>query len=249
MAAGKNKLTRYARIYVGGFDLSGDARNLDALDSMMGEADMTGWSNTFREFLADMRMSMGVRGFTALANDTAVTGAHTLLKTPTGGARQQVSVLLGGGAAPAAGDIAYLLTGVDISDAMAWDGQAAIIRADFLPYPGYMAGKPWGWVLMPSTSLTETTNGTAVDNVASSALGAHANLHILATDSGNFAFTIEHSANGVDWATLGTAFTADGSAVTSEYKTFAAGTINQHVRFVATRTGGTCTAVCTFARY
>lgn len=247
MAAGKNKLTRYMRIYLGGYDLSGDARTVDSLDAMYAEQDMSGWSDQVRKSMADMVMSVGVRGFQALMNDTATTGAHTLMKSPDGVTQKQVSVLFGGGAAPAAGDPAYLLTGVDIAGNIVMDGKAPAIRGDFVPMPGYMDGQPWGKVLMPSTSLTETTNGATVNDIASSANGAHANLHILATASGNFAFTIEHSANGVDWATLGTAFTADGSAIASEYKTFT-GTINQYVRFVATRTGGTCTAVCVFAR-
>lgn len=250
MATGKNKLTRFMRIYVGGYDLSGDARSFDSLDNQYTEVDLTGWSDTVKKFLADMALQVGIRGFQALANDTASSGAHTLLKTPDGVTQKQVSLLLGGGAAPAAGDLAYLLSGVDLLDSMVWDGQAAAIRGDFVPKPGLMLGKPWGRVLMPSTSLTDTTNGSTVQDAdAATALGAHANLHILATSSGNFAFTIEHSSNGSSWATLGTAFSANGGAITSEYKTFAAGTINKYVRFVATRTGGTCTAVCIFSRY
>lgn len=248
MAAGKNKLTRYMRIYVGGYDLSGDARTFDSLDCTYGEQDMSGWNDQVRKSLADQVLSVGIRGFQALMNDTANSGAFTLLKTPTGVTSKQVSILFGGGAVPAAGDPSYALNGVDLQDSIALDGKAYIVRADFVPNPGYVLGKPWGKVLMPSTSLTDTTNGTSINNGASSAKGGHANLHILATASGNFEFKIQHSANNVDWATLGTVFTANGSAITSEHKAFT-GTVNQYVRFVATRTGGTCTAVCVFARY
>jgi len=71
-------------------------------------------------------------------------------------------------------------------------------------------------------------------------------LHITATSSGNFAFTIEHSTNGSAWATLGT-FTTTGGSVTSEYKS-GAGTVNQYLRFVATRTAGTVSVACAIAR-
>jgi hypothetical protein len=247
MTAGKNKLTRYMRIYVGGYDLSGDARTVDSLDAMYADQDMSGWSDQVKKSLADMVMSVGIRGFQALMNDTASSGAHSLLKSPDGVTQKQVSVLLGGGASPAASDPAYLLTGVDIAGNIVMDGKAPAIRGDFVPMPGYMDGQPWGKVLMPNTSLAATTNGSTVDDAASSANGAHANLHILATASGNFEFKIEHSTDGISWATLGTVFTANGSAITSEYKTFT-GTVNRYVRFVATRTGGTASVVCVFAR-
>lgn len=245
MTAGKNKLLKYARIYVNGYDLSGDARTFDSLDCQFGDQDMSGWSNQTRMYLADQRLIVGVRGFQALLNDAAA-GAYTILKTPTGVTQKQVSVLFGGGAAPAAGDLAYLLAGAQLNDQSGLDGQALNIKADFLPMPGVTVGMPWGVVLHPATSLAATTNGTSINNGAGTTTGWQANLHVTVSSGGTWAFTIEHSTNGSSWSTLGT-FTINGSAVASEHLTDV-GTVNQYVRFVATRTGGSVTPICTFAR-
>ena len=44
-----------------------------------------------------------------------------------------------------------------------------------------------------------------------------------------------------------TTFSADASVVTSE-RAVVAGAVEQYIRFVATRTSGTCTVWCTIAR-
>ena len=80
------------------------------------------------------------------------------------------------------------------------------------------------------------------------AAGAVANLHVTATSSGDYAFTIEHSntaAWGGEEATLMT-FSADGSSVVSEQQT-ASGAVQQYIRFVATRTAGTVSVFCALA--
>ena len=245
MAAGKNKLTRWMRLYFNNFDLSGDARTLDKLDSFVGEVDLTGWSDSVKNYLSDLVLQTGIRGFQALLND-ATGRAFTRLNSPTGLAAKRVSLLLGSGAEPVAGDLAYLLDGVDMSDQAGWDGKAAAFKADFLPVAGVAHGWPWGVVLMPLTALSNTTNGTAINNLAESLNGWHSNLHIMVSSGGVWAFTIEHSTNGSSWSTLGT-FLANGGTVNSEYLA-GTGTVNQYVRFVATKTSGTCTVACTFAR-
>ncbi len=249
MAAGKNKLQRFMRLYCGGYDLSGDARVLSSLDNKFAWVDLTGWSDAIRAGLADGQRQVGVRGFQALLNDAAA-GAFTALKNADN--TQIVSVALGSGTEPAVSDPAYLLASAQISDNAGWDGRAAAINADFVPDAAQAnanAVRPWGKVLLPLTALAATTNGTAINNGAASTAGAHAQLHVLATAAGNFAFTLEHSTTGAfagEEATLMT-FTANGSAITAE-RQVAAGTVNQYVRFRAVRTGGTCSVVCTFAR-
>ena len=59
-------------------------------------------------------------------------------------------------------------------------------------------------------------------------------------------FKLQHSTNDSTWLDLVT-FTANGSAITSEHQT-GTDTVNQYVRGLATRTGGTALVVMTFAR-
>lgn len=247
MATGKNKILRWMRIIVGAANLSGDARTFEALLNEVGEADLMGWNNAAEHVVRGSARKIGLTGFQALLNDTAVTGALTVLKDAENTSR--LSVLFGGGAEPAAGDPAYLLGPIQLSDVAGLDGLAAVIKANFRPDAGQhsdLAENPLGVVLHPETSLSATTNGSTIDNEASSPNGAHANLHVLASSGGTWALTVEHSTDGNSWSTLMT-FTSTGGAVTSERKT-ASGTINRYVRFVATRTSGTLTPVVTFAR-
>lgn len=239
----KDHLVRHMRIYVGGFNLSGDARTFSSADLTHDRADMTGWSNGVRNFLANYR-NIGIEGFQALLNDTATTGAFQVLKdTPS----TRVSMLFGSGTVPAIDDPAYFLGAASMEDTAGFDGGAATIGASFVPDANQtIISFPWGEVLHPETSLSATTDGASVDNGASSANGGHANLHITATASGNFANKVQDSPDDSAWADLIT-FSADGSTVTSEQGS-ASGTVDRYTRFQATRTGGSETPVCVFAR-
>jgi hypothetical protein len=249
MATGKNKLTRYARLYAGGYDLSGDARTFSALQCGYDSVDMTGWSNDAKNYLANGGRMVGVEGFQALAND-ASTGSYTALNAA--GKSIVASVFLGGGAAPTYGDIAYLVSSVQMDAPMSWDGGAAAITASFMPSgAAYSASAdmPLGVVLYPLTSISATTNGAIVDNGAASSLGAHANLHITATSSGNFAITVQASTTGSfagEETTLMT-FSITGSAINAERQT-ATGTVPRYLRLRAVRTAGTISLVCGLAR-
>ncbi|MCC6192066.1 MAG: hypothetical protein IT318_23805 [Anaerolineales bacterium] len=240
----KNHLLRWARLYANGFDLSGDARTFASVENMLGEIDLTGWSEAVHNFIDDGYRQVGLRGFQALLNDAAGRAFAILKTNPTG---VEISLLLGGGAEPVAGDPAYLLGAAQFQDRAGLDGGAFVINADFLPQAGVATDhNPWGVVLHPATSLSATTNGSTIDQAAGSTNGAHANLHMTASSGGTWAFTVEHSTNGSAWSTL-MAFTINGSAIASERATVT-GTVNRYVRAVATRTSGTVTPVFTFAR-
>jgi len=250
MAAGKNKLLRYARIYVGGYNLSGDARSIGSMMAAYGAVEMTGWSDGAKNFLPDYRLEVGITGFRALVNDTASSGAYSVLK----GAAQSlpVSVLLGALAEPVANDPAYLLAAAQLKSPMGWEGQAAAIGGDFVADATQIDANsvmPFAEILSPEASIAATTNGAIVDNGAASSNGAHANLHLIASSGGTWVFTVKQSTTGAfagEETTLMT-FTANGSAVTAEHKSVA-GTVARYLRFVATRTSGSVTPVCVLAR-
>jgi len=237
---GKNKSTRWMRVFIDAYNLSGDARTFSSLDDAFDEVDLSGWNNSVRTYVKGQR-AVGVRGLQLLAND-GTGGAFSTLKEQ---GANRVSILFGGGAEPTFGDVAYLMEIQQLIDNLSLDGQASVINADLVSESGE-DHLPWGIVLHPETSIGATTTGDTHDSGASSGNGWHANLHVTAQSSGDYEFKIEHSTNEVDWSTLGT-FTIDGSTIGSEHLS-GSGTVNQYVRFVATKTAGTLTPVATFAR-
>lgn len=240
--SGKDKLLRHARVFVGGYDLSGDARTFGSLDNEYNEVEITGWSESVMNFLSEARVMAGVRQFQAITNDT--TGrSYAVLKG--GNLAYPVSILFGGGGEPAVPDPAYLLASVQMSDTAGFDGGVGVISADFLPRAGESNGKPMG-VTLANSALTASTNGASHDNEASSADGYHANIHITASSGGAWAFKIQHSTDDSAWSDLAS-FTVTGDTVEAEHIS-GTGTVNRYVRFVSTRTSGTVTAVCAFAR-
>lgn len=244
-ASGKDKLLRYARIYVGGYDLSGDALTVDTLNNTFGEADTTGWSEFNRNYIRDARRTVGIRGFQALLNDAAGRAYAILATAPDA----IVSMCLGGGGEPAVPDPAYLIYAAQMGDTTSFNGNIGMISGDFLPLASQYndnAVNPMGVTLQGATSLSSTTTGSSHDNEAATTGGFHAHLHVLATSSGNFAITIEHSNDDSSWATLAT-FTSTAGSITAERQT-GTGTVDRYVRSVFTRTAGTITAVVTFAR-
>jgi len=244
--SGKDKLMRWARLYVGGYDISGDSRTMSTADIVFGEADITGWSEAVFNFLRDGRLATGITGYQSIMNDTATTGSVALLQD---GNAQNLSLFFGGAGEPAIPDPAYLLPAVQLMDNMSIDSNVALINADFKPQAGVIdtaVSHPLGVMLSPATSISSTTSNTSHDNEGATTGGWHAMIHITAESSGNFAFTIEHGTDDAAWATLGT-FVTTGGSVSSEYLS-GSGTVNQYTRFVATRTGGTVTPVVSFAR-
>jgi len=246
--AGRSHILRWTRVYLDGYNISGVMRDIGNMTNSFGEAMMAGINESPRHFVSDQMRSVGVSGFKALMDDTALSGIHTLLvaATKTG---HELSILFGNGAEPDELDPAYLMGGVALGDNASWDGATAVMSSDFLPDTLTTTGRPWGVVLSDETSLGSTTNKTQHDNLALTTKGYQANLHVTATSSGNFSLLIQHSTSGAwagEEATLG-AFAASGSIVASEHIS-GTGTVNRYVRFRAVKTGGSCTPVVTFAR-
>ena len=107
----------------------------------------------------------------------------------------------------------------------------------------------YGVIIDPLTAITVDTNGTAVDNGASTANGGIAHLHITAFSGlTSNSVIVEHSTDNISFATLGTFTLATG--LTSERLVIAAGTtVNRYVRVRDDVTGtGSCTRIVSFAR-
>lgn len=243
--SGKDKVSRHIELYVGAVDLSGDSRSFGSADDVFDPADMMGWGHLVHYFLANQRTT-GLTGYVAHLNDTATTGAHTVLKSSDNADR--LSMCFGGGGAPTTGDPAYLLGSVQVSDNASIEDNAAVMTADFLLDARQIdpVSRPWGVVLQGATALSATTTGTGVDGGASTANGARANLHVTVSSGGTWSLKVQDSADDSAWADHIT-FSANGSAVTSE-QGVSTGTVDRYTRVLLTRTSGTLTVVITIAR-
>lgn len=243
---GKNKLEKYARIYVDGYNMSGDARSFSSVGSAYGEVDMTGWSNTSRQWLTDKHLTAGIEGLQAHFNDTASSGSFDLLKDSAAG--KEVALLFGGNAEPEFGDPMYMLAAAQMSANSTFDSQAGILnatfRADVVDYNEW----PWGHILHPETNISITTTGSTLDNGVASTNGWHAMLHLVDADAGGaWTLKVRHSTDDISYSDLGT-FTSTGTAITSEH-IGAVGTVNRYVLVEFTKGSGVdLTPVVTFAR-
>lgn len=239
---GKDKTVRWTRVFVNGYNLSGDARTVSKLQNKFDAVENFGWSDTVKVQVADGRRTIGVEGFQALLDDNS--GSYDAL-VPAGQA-SSISFLFGGGGEPVAGDPAYFIAGTTFANGSTFESGIAQLTTDIFPRSTQI-GNPLGVTLANAsvTGTTSTTNHTSHNNGAATSNGAHAILHILSTGFTR-SFTVEHSSNDSDWSQIG-AFTLDGSAIGYEHITID-GTINQYVRLVSTGATGTAVFVAAFAR-
>lgn len=96
-----------------------------------------------------------------------------------------------------------------------------------------------GVVLFGQATQSTTSNGTSVDNTASTALGATANLHVTANArTATTVVKVQHSADNSTWADLITFATVAISTKTSETVSVS-GTVNRYLRAQTTIASGT----------
>lgn len=102
-------------------------------------------------------------------------------------------------------------------------------------------GIDYGVSLAALGSVSSTTNGTAVDNSASTTNGGMAQLHVTANSwSANATFKVQHSADNSTWADLATFAVVATTVTTSERVAVAAGTtVNRYLRAQVTLASGT----------
>ena len=148
--AGKNKLTRGVTVEIddsGGTprDLSGDLvpGSISGLGFTTPEVDMTGESNTVKNVLADRKENELTMRF--IANDTATTGASTVLNSIVGNAAITITIKIGsGGAAPTTGDLKFSGEYVCLDAKLVPDGGRLVHDCRFMPSTS--TAPAWGTV-------------------------------------------------------------------------------------------------------
>ena len=247
--SGKDKVLRWARLYISGYDLSGDARSFGSLANGITEVDRTGWDEAHRNFISDDQRMVGISDLQVIMNDTSGRAYNRLI---TEANNALIDLLFGGAGVPAIGDPAYMLRSEQISAVVSLDARLGVMSANFAADAAqYTAAayNPFGVILQdPATQLTETTNSNAVAHGAATTAGAWANLQVTATSSGDYAFKLQDSANDSDWSDIsGATFVLDGGTVGAESIETTENTA-KYVRLVSTKTAGSCNVLCTFAR-
>lgn len=233
-------LLKHVKAYMNEFDVTGDSRMLDSLGGSAAPIPAHNWSEGVRSFVADKILDAGVRNYQAMLNDAA----GGLYKELAEGDDIIATLALGEFAAPAVGDLAYIVDGTFMGKVTSFDDRLAMISGDILSRTDI--GGDWGRILYDETELVASDNGDSVDDGASSLNGGEFILHILESTAGNYAFKVQDSADGMAWADL-VSWVADGSVVGVERVT-KVGTIRRYVRLVATRTAGTVTIVSSYIR-
>lgn len=104
----------------------------------------------------------------------------------------------------------------------------------------------FGWVLHPLAEDINTTTGADRDDSAATSTGWTAHLHVTAVDAGSWVVKLQDAAT-TDWTDVtGGAFTAKTAAGAQRLIGAAGATLRRHVRYVATRTGGSAGDGITF---
>jgi hypothetical protein len=126
------------------------------------------------------------------------------------------------------------------------NGQLIIVNAEFQATSGINYGK----VLFNAAVNNTTTNGTSVDNSASSSNGGLFQAHIINPSQLGGSIKLQHSSDNSNWVDVtggSITFSASSATAQAQYKEVT-GTINRYVRAVGAATGGTVTFVAAFAR-
>lgn len=104
----------------------------------------------------------------------------------------------------------------------------------------------FGWALHPSSVDTGTTTGAARNDLAASATGWMAHLHVFAVTGAPTSWTVklQDSADGSAWADVsGGGFTATNVPASQRLLSATGATLRQYVRYIATVVGGTAPTI------
>lgn len=220
-----------ARLFVGGYDLSGDIGALDNIASPRGTLDVTGIDKLANERIYGSKD--GALAFTAFFNPDSAQAHPVLSVLPT----TDIGLLYCHRATigvPAAGmigkQIGYDPTrGADGSFTCKVEAQAN----------GY--GLEWGTLLTAGARTdTAATNGASLDGAASTAFGLQAYLQVFAFSGTDVTIKIQDSANDTDWLDLASgAFTAVTTGrQTQRLATANNATVRRYLRVITTTSGG-----------
>jgi len=149
----------------------------------------------------------------------------------------------------AAGNLSYTMVGKQYTFNPAQGSHGDTIKYDVSTRASSAGGGLYrGTVVLPATSVTATTTGTAFQLGALSATQKIvATLHVVAINGGSWVLTIESDTVGFPSATTRATFTA-ATTITTQVVEVSGAITDDYFRAVLTKTGGTsCTAFVTLS--
>lgn len=243
-------VAKHARVYMDGYDISGDTRSIGALMCQFEEADMTCLTDAVKGALPN-QATLGIGTLNCVMNNTASSGIHAVLSSA--GQQRTVLVTIGSRTDPAQGDPAYCAV-LQQKDYLLDPNNAGVyLNISFdktsSSATSLLYARPWGWLLHAKGA--ETAANTAVgidDNGGASAFGGYMMYHVFA---GNGTATIKVQDAAVNsngsFADLSGATTGSIDCTTPKHGIVALGrtaTVRQYLRWQMVL--GTATTV-TFA--
>jgi hypothetical protein len=218
------------RLFVSGYDVSGDIGSLSNVHGGPATLDVTGITSSAYERLGGLRD--GGLGFSAFFNDSA-NQAHSRLKLlPT--ADQIVTYFRGTTQGNAAAS--HIAKQINYDPQRGSDG-SLIFNVD-TQANGF--GLEWGLQLTAGqrTDTTATSPATGLDTLASAAFGLQAWLHVFAFTGTSVTVTLQDSADNSTFAAIGggVSFTAATGITSQRIATANTQTIRRYVRAITTGT-------------
>ena len=228
---------RHTGVYFNGVDLT-SVLNEAELSVDAETADVTTFATTgWRDHIGGL---LGATFSSSGFYDPVVTAPRDSLTVETG-----VLTYCPGGRS-AVGDLArlHIVLGTSYAESSSLEDAVAIAWEALVTGP-----IAFGYLLHPLAEDTNNTTGSGKDDGAATSTGWSAHLHVTAVDGGSWVVKLEDSANGSDWADVtGGAFTAKTAAGGERLLSASATTtLRRHVRYTATRTGGSAGNGITFA--
>jgi hypothetical protein len=244
---------KWARVYINGYDMSGQARAIGPLGVEHEWGEYTAFSDGIKNgMLGKTTFSAGE--LDVVLDTTATSGSHILLSAPP--AISDIMVAIGMGAAPAVGNPAFLIQSEQLSYHAVTDDVIVTANAGFSPTSNQADtiayNKAWGQFLHSNVAVTapNSANGGANGGAATTA-GGYMMYQVLA-GNGTATISIDDSANDSTWLALSGATTgAINCAVVSSgiIALATTATVRQYLRWqIALGTANTVTFVLAFVR-
>jgi len=255
MATGRT-LDKYKRVYIDGYDVSGNGRSIGPLTLEYEEADLTApMSDAVKGYLRNhAQVSPGV--FNAVFdNSTSPLGIYAIATTQ---ASRNVLVAQGIRAAPAQGDPVFAGYFKNTGGQLLDDGGAVVINMSFAGWASEAASlqfaNPWGVLLHANGAETAVNSAVGVDDRgASTASGGYFMWQGIA-GNGTATVKVQHASTNSDGSFADITGATSGSL---DYSTPRAGiavtstalTINRYLRWqIVLGTASTVTFLCAFMR-
>lgn len=174
MTTGRTATNRWTRVYMDGYDISGDSRTVGQLVWTYDEGDLTCFPDEVKGALPG-RPTLGIGTLNGVFSNTATTGLHIIANAPSG--NRTVMIPLGIRAAPDQGDPVYMGQFTQLGYQQEGDVASYVSIPFGLPSETnttLLYDKPWGWLLHAHGAETAVNSAVGIDdNGAATAFGGY----------------------------------------------------------------------------